>query len=98
MTQELRNKIYGVVSGIVTIAVVVGVINQGTSDEALSLSNSILDLGAQVLALAGLVTAFVKSLPSRTTTIDLPKAEVDSVNTSSGAVVAVVGKNTDVVS
>lgn len=91
MGQETRNKIYGVVAGVVGVAVVLGLVDNATSDEALSLTNQVLETGSQVLALAGVVLAFFKSLPGKTTTLDVPKAEVDTVNKVSGAVVAVDG-------
>jgi hypothetical protein len=88
MTQELRNKVYAVASLVLALLITLGVVDQAHADEALTLTNGILDLVGQGFALAGLIVAFVKSLPSKTTTIDLPKAVVDSVNTTEGVVVA----------
>ena len=88
MTQEVRNKVYALAGTVVAILTIVGVVDKVQGDEALTLTNGILDLIGQALALFGLIVAFVKSLTSRTTTIDIPKAEVAEVITPDGVVLA----------
>lgn len=71
MSQAVRNKVYGVIAAGLSIAVVLGFIDEATSNEATSLVNAVLD---QVEVIAGLVAsilAFVKSLPSRVTVTEL---------------------------
>ena len=70
MTQATRNKIYGAVAGVLSILVVLGVVDQATSDEATTLVNAVLDQAEGILGLVAAITAFVKSLPSRVTTVD----------------------------
>lgn len=88
MSQTLRNKLYGTITGVLGVLVVLGVIDQATSDEATSLLTVGLDLGGQVIGLIASVTAFVKSLPSRTVTLDLPRHRVEGVLTTDGATLA----------
>ena len=70
MTQATRNKIYGVVAAVLTVLVTLGVVDQATSDEATTLANAVLDQAEGVLGLVAAITAFVKSLPSRVSTVD----------------------------
>lgn len=70
MSQATRNKVYGAVAGVLSILVVLGVVDQATSDEATTLVNAVLDQAEGILGLIAAVTAFVKSLPSRVTTVD----------------------------
>lgn len=70
MTQSTRNKIYGAVAGVLSILVVLGVVDQATSDEATTLMNAVLDQAEGILGLVAALTAFIKSLPSRVTTVD----------------------------
>jgi hypothetical protein len=70
MSQAVRNKVYGVIAAGLSIAVVLGFVDEATSNEATSLVNAVLD---QVEVIAGLVAsilAFVKSLPSRVTVVE----------------------------
>lgn len=71
MTQATRNKLYGVIAGVLSILVVVGVVDQATSDEALSLTTLVLDQAEAIIGLVAAVTAFVKSLPSRVNVVEL---------------------------
>jgi len=88
MSQEVRNKVYAIAAALVLILGTLGVVDKATGDEALTLTNGALDVLSEVLALVGLITAFIKSLPSRTTTIDQPKAQVTEVALTDGTVVA----------
>jgi len=78
VSQSLRNKIYGVVAGVFGLLVVLGAVDQATSDEATSLATAALDLAEPVIGLVTALLAFVKSLPSRVTVIDKPKHAVES--------------------
>jgi len=71
VSQATRNKVYGVIAGVLSILVVVGVIDEATSAEATNLANAILDQAEAILGLVAAVTAFVKSLPSRVKTVEL---------------------------
>lgn len=88
MTQELRNKIYGVVASVGIIAVLLGLVTQTNSDTAQSLLTQAVDLVAQVSALVAVIIAFIKSMPSKVTVIDVPKAAVAeiTVTTTKGEV------------
>lgn len=87
-SQELRNKLYAVLGSIIAILVVLGVVNQATADEALNLATLVLDNVEGILALVGLIVAFVKSLPSKVTTIDVPRADVELVVTTDNTALA----------
>jgi|GEM_PF-4700664 len=71
MSQGTRNKVYGVVAAGLTIAVVLGVIDETTSNEATTLVNALLDQYEAIAGLVATVLAFVKSLPSRVKTVEL---------------------------
>lgn len=91
MTQETRNKIYGTITGLVGILFLLGVVDKTTSDETEALTTATLDLLPQVLGLGASILAFVKSLPSRVTTVEIPKAEVEAVATTNGTLKTVQG-------
>lgn len=88
MSQETRNKIYAVAGSIGAIAVALGLIGQSDADTALGLVDQGLTIAGSVLTLASTVIAFVKSLPSRVTTIDLPRHKVEAVLTTDSTTVA----------
>lgn len=76
MSQSVRNKIYGVVAAGLSIAVVLGVVDQATSDEATTIVTAILDQAEVIAGLVTTVIAFVKSLPSRVTVVEHGKGQV----------------------
>jgi hypothetical protein len=71
MSQAVRNKVYGVVAAGLSIAVVLGVIDETTSNEATTLVNAVLDQAEVIAGLVTTIIAFVKSLPSRVKTVEL---------------------------
>lgn len=75
MSQSVRNKIYGVVAAGLSIAVVLGVVDQVTADEATTIVNALLDQAEVIAGLVTTVIAFAKSLPSRVTVVEHGKAE-----------------------
>ncbi len=88
MNQGLRNKIYGVAAGAFTILVVLGVVDQAQSNEGTTLVQAVLDQVDAVIGLGVSILAFVKSLRSRTTTLDLPATRVKEVVSTTGTVYA----------
>lgn len=80
MNQGLRNKIYAAATGIFGILVILGIIDEATSAEAGTLLESAMSVLDQALAMGISLIAFIKSLPSRTTTLDIPRDNVESVN------------------
>lgn len=88
MSQELRNKIYGVVTGVFGVLVTLGVVDQVTSDQATTITTAGLDLAPEVIGFLSTLLAFVKSLPSRVTTLETPKAAVAEVVDPYGNVTA----------
>lgn len=71
MNQALRNKIYGVAIGVLSVFVVLGVVDQSTSDEAASFITLALDQSEALIGLGIAITAFIKSLPSRVNVVEL---------------------------
>lgn len=86
--QEIRNKIYGVAAPLGTILVTLGATDAGTVEEGTQILDQVLTLGGSGVLLFGVIMAFVKSLPSRTTTLDIPSAKVAEVLKTNGEVVA----------
>lgn len=84
MNQGLRNKIYAVATGIFGILVILGIIDEATSAEAGTLLESAMGVLDQALAMGVSLIAFIKSLPSRTTTLDIPRDDVVSVGVRGG--------------
>ena len=84
--QVLRNKIYGVAGGVATILFVLGVADATTIEEGQDLLNEILDLAGRGVFLGSSVLAFFKSLPGRTTTVNLPTKRVSVIETTDGKV------------
>lgn len=76
MNQVLRNKIYGVASAVFLVLVVLGVVDQAQADQATTLLNALLDQADALVGLGVSILAFLKSLPSKVTTIEHGK-EVD---------------------
>jgi hypothetical protein len=89
VSQSLRNKIYATAAALIGVAVTLGFFAPEDADTALGLLSQVLDVAATVLALGTAVLAFVKSLPSKVTTIPVPAAEVDSVTKTDGTTVLV---------
>lgn len=88
MSQSLRNKIYGAITGVLSVLVVLGVVDQVTSEQAVTLAAALLDQVEAILGLVASITAFVKSLPSRTTTLDIPRNDVEAVYTTGQQTIA----------
>lgn len=88
MSQETRNKIYALGAALAGVLVIAGVVDQASSDVALGLFDNGLEVATSVAFLATNVLAFVKSLRSKVTVIDVPKADVLSVNTLGGTLTA----------
>lgn len=88
MSQATRNVIYGAVTGIFGVLVILGVVDKATQDQAINILNAGLDLVPQVIGFATALLAFIKSLPSKVTTINVPRSIVDKVVTTSGLVLA----------
>lgn len=88
MSQELRNKIYGVAGSIGAIAVLLGLVTQTDTTTALGLVDQVLTTVGMIVTLATTIFAFVKSMPSRVTVIDVPKVAVAeiTVTTTNGEV------------
>jgi hypothetical protein len=89
VSQALRNKIYGVASALIPVAVILGFVTADQADQALNFTDTGLTLAIAVFTWASNVLAFVKSLPSKVTTIPVPAAQVASVNTVDGGTVTV---------
>lgn len=92
MSQEARNKIYALGVAAFGLAVILGVVDQTNADVALGLFNSTLDVIVIVIGLVTNIIAFVKSLTSKVTTVEVPKANVESVNLISGRTSSIGGK------
>jgi hypothetical protein len=88
MSQELRNKIYGTVTGVFGLLVTLGVVDQATSDQATTITTAGLDLAPEVIGFLSSLLAFVKSMPSRVTTLETPKHHVAEVVDPHGFVTA----------
>lgn len=88
MSQEIRNKVYGIAGAIFLVLLLLGLVSQPDVDTSLSLLDQVLTLVGQGIALGMAILAFVKSLPSRTVTLDLPKADVEAVTMTDGAILA----------
>lgn len=84
MTQELRNKLYAVVAGVLGILLVLGVVDAASQDVALGLANQALDLADEVIGLVASAVAFWKSRPGLVTVLDVPKSDVVEVVTAEG--------------
>lgn len=79
MTQELRNKIYGIVGSIGVIAVLLGLVTQTDADTAQGLLDQVITMIGQILTLVGVIIAFIKSMPSKVTVIEVPKVAVAEI-------------------
>lgn len=86
--QEIRNKIYGVAAPLGTILVTLGATDAGTVEEGTQLLDQALTLGGAGILLFGTILAFVKSLPSRVTTINVPANKVVEVLKTNGEIIA----------
>ena len=89
MKQELRNKIYGVAAAVGTILATIGYLSVAESEQALSFVDRGLDIVSLAILLGGNVLAFIKSRPSKVTTIELPVADVRTVKTVEGEILTV---------
>lgn len=87
MSQNLRNKLYGLAVTLLPAAVILGWISGDQSDQALVLVDNGLGIAAAAIAWVTNVIAFAKSLPSRVTTINVPQDDVAQVVTRSGGTV-----------
>lgn len=88
MSQTIRNRVYAVVTSLLSVALVFGFIDQVGADEAMSLVDQLVTLGVNGVGLATAILAWVKSRPSTTATLPVPEKEVDAVTLTSGYVVA----------
>ena len=76
MSQELRNKIYGVIGALGTIALAFGLATAEDIDTITDLLSKLLDSGVEIATTGAALLAFFKSLPSKVTVIEAPRAEV----------------------
>jgi hypothetical protein len=88
VSQELRNKIYAVATALFGILLVLGIWDQASADEATRLLDAVLAIVPEAVGLFTSIVAFVKSLPSRVATVNVPKAEVEGVVVPGGVVLA----------
>ena len=65
-----------------------GLVSQTDANTAQDLVKQTVTLVGEVVTLVGTVIAFVKSLPSSTTTLNVPKATIDTVMTVDGKTLA----------
>lgn len=84
MSQETRNKIYAAITALLTILLIAGVITEADRETILDLSGQALTLVGNALGIVGAVIAWWKSRTSQVTTVEVPKAEIISVDTVRG--------------
>lgn len=83
MSQEVRNKIYAIVSALLVILTTAGVITAEDSNSINTFADQALNIVSSAVALVGTILAWFKSRPSKTVTLDIPKNDVLSVNRKS---------------
>lgn len=89
MKQELRNKIYAVIGAVAVILSTIGYITAADAEQALAFADRGLELASQVILLGATIMAYIKSRPSKVTTIELPVADVRTVKTVEGNILTV---------
>jgi len=88
MSQDVRNKVYTVIAGVLGILLVLGIINEAQSEVVVDLANRVLDILPIILGLISSALAAYKSRPSAVAVIDQPRAQVTEVALTDGTVVA----------
>lgn len=79
--QGLRNVAYGVVSAALAILVLTNVITEIEQGVFLQYVDGIFDLIGQCVVLATSIMAYLKSRPSRVTTVEVPAKDIVDVIT-----------------
>lgn len=77
--QKTRNVIYGVVSSLLTILVLFNIITEADQGTLLEFTEQSVDLIGQLIALATSILAFVKSLTSKVTTVEIPARDMPPI-------------------